>query len=68
MTWKVTEPDALDRFTLASLLHRRFDSAVSTTPNKVVNPGGGSGCTFPTSLHRWNCWERMLVHDNTTYS
>ena len=42
--------------------------AAISTPNKVVNPGGGSGCTFPTSLHRWNCWERMLVHDNTTYS
>lgn len=43
ITWRVTEPDALDMLTLASLLHRRLDSAFSTTPNKVVNPSGGSG-------------------------
>ncbi len=29
--WKVSEPDALDLLSLASLLHRRLDSAVRTT-------------------------------------
>jgi len=30
ITWKITEQDALDMMTLASLLHRRLDAAVKT--------------------------------------
>jgi uncharacterized protein (TIGR02391 family) len=30
ISWTITEQDALDLLTLASLLHRRIDSAVST--------------------------------------
>jgi uncharacterized protein (TIGR02391 family) len=32
VSWQVTEQDALDLLTLASLLHRRLDAAVPTTP------------------------------------
>jgi uncharacterized protein (TIGR02391 family) len=39
ITWKITEQDALDLLTLASLLHRRLDSAVFTG---VVSQGGGA--------------------------
>jgi len=31
ITWKITEQDALDMMTLASLLHRRLDEAVKTS-------------------------------------
>jgi len=32
VSWHVTEQDALDLLTLASLLHRRLDAAVRTAP------------------------------------
>lgn len=38
IAWKITEQDALDMMTLASLLHRRLDEAVKTGAQQGVPP------------------------------